>query len=146
MMKNLKISNMTLSDLDEIREIYDEEFESTWSTSILESELTNVSSKYIIARFNNEIVGFAGIWFSVDDAHVTNIVVKKSFRHQGIGSLLLEQLIEIAKSCKSSLTLEVNTKNTYAQKLYNKYNFKNLGVRKKYYNGTEDAYIMTLYF
>ena len=101
--------------------------------------------KRIIAVKNGEIVGFAGIWYSVDDAHITNIVVRKSYRNKGIGSLLLEKLIELAKP-KTSLTLEVNTKNEIAQKLYLKYGFKNLGIRKKYYDGIEDAYIMTLYF
>ena len=100
---------------------------------------------YIVAKENGEIVGFAGIWYSVDDAHITNIVVRKSYRNKGIGSLLLEKLIELAKT-KTSLTLEVNTKNEIAQKLYLKYGFKNLGIRKKYYDGIEDAYIMTLYF
>lgn len=145
-MENLSLTLMQPSDLNSIKNIYDEEFENTWKLSVLESELTNISSKYIIARINDEIVGFAGIWFSVDDAHITNIVVRKSFRNKGIGSLLLEKLIELTtENYKACLTLEVNTKNIYAQKLYNKYNFKNLGIRKKYYNGTEDAYIMTLH-
>ena len=145
-MENINISAMKLCDLDEFETIYNTDFENTWKFSTLKSELSNPSSKCIIARLNNEIVGFAGIWLSVDDAHITNIVVKKSYRNQGIGSLLLEELIELTKKhSKVCLTLEVNTKNTYAQRLYCKYNFENLGIRKKYYNGTEDAYIMTLY-
>lgn len=145
-MENLKFTKMTLSDLDEIENIFDTDFPSSWKISTLKSELMNESSKYIVVRYDNEIVGFAGVWFSVDDAHITNIVVKKSFRNMGIGSKLLEKLIDLTKeNYKASLTLEVNTKNTYAQKLYNKYNFKNLGIRKKYYNGTDDAFIMTLY-
>lgn len=145
-MEKINITTMKLYDLDEIEDIYNKDFENTWKFTTLKSELTNPSSKCVIARLNNEIVGFAGIWFSVDDAHVTNIVVKKSFRNKGIGSLLLEKLIELTKeNYKSCLTLEVNTKNIYAQKLYTKYRFKNLGIRKNYYNGSEDAFIMTLY-
>lgn len=145
-MENLNISDMKLCDLDEIEAIYNTDFENTWKFSTLKSELSNPFSKCIIARLNNKVVGFAGIWFSVDDAHVTNIVVKKSHRNKGIGSLLLEKLINLTKeNCKSCLTLEVNTNNIYAQRLYTKYNFKNLGIRKNYYNGLEDAFIMTLY-
>lgn len=136
---------MNLSDFQEIEPIYNLEFDDFWKPQNLKSELQNVSSKYIVAKENGEIVGFAGIWYSVDDAHITNIVVRKSYRNKGIGSLLLEKLIELAKT-KTSLTLEVNTKNEIAQKLYLKYGFKNLGIRKKYYDGIEDAYIMTLYF
>ncbi len=58
---------------------------------------------------------------------------------------MLKVLIELGKA-KESLTLEVNTQNEIAQKLYLKYGFENLGVRKKYYGGTQDAYIMTLYY
>lgn len=136
---------MNLGNFQEIEPIYNLEFDDFWKPQNLKSELQNVSSKYIVAKENGEIVGFAGIWYSVDDAHITNIVVRKSYRNKGIGSLLLEKLIELAKT-KTSLTLEVNTKNEIAQKLYLKYGFKNLGIRKKYYDGIEDAYIMTLYF
>lgn len=136
---------MNLGDFQEIEPIYNLEFDDFWKPQNLKSELQNVSSKYIVAKENGEIVGFAGIWYSVDDAHITNIVVRKSYINKGIGSLLLEKLIELAKT-KTSLTLEVNTKNEIAQKLYLKYGFKNLGIRKKYYDGIEDAYIMTLYF
>lgn len=136
---------MTLNDFNEIEPIYNLEFDDFWKPLNLKSELENISSKYIVAKEGNTIVGFAGIWFSVDDAHITNIVVRKDFRNKGIGSLLLERLIELAK-CKTALTLEVNVKNKIAQKLYLKYGFEILGIRKKYYDGIEDAYIMTLRF
>lgn len=141
----MEISTMTLDDFNIIEPILNTEFDDFWSPQNLKSELLNPNSKYIVAKQNGEIIGFAGIWFSVDDVHITNIVVKKSYRHQGIGKALLEQLISMAK-VKDSLTLEVNTKNSNAIKLYEKYNFKTLGIRKKYYDGVEDAYIMTLYF
>lgn len=143
-MDNIQISDMTLNDFNEIEPIYNSDFDDFWETRNLKSELENINSKYIVAKIDNNIVGFAGIWFSVDDAHITNIVVHKNYRHHGIGSVLLEELIKLAK-VKNSITLEVNTKNIYAQKLYLKYGFKNLGIRKKYYNGVEDAFIMTLY-
>jgi len=146
-MDNIQISNMSLDDFYEIAPIYNNKFDDFWNASILKSELDNINSKYIVAKLNNTVVGFAGIWFSVDDAHITNIVVHKDFRHNGIGSKLLEVLILLAKQYKkNALTLEVNTKNEYAKKLYLKYNFENLGIRKKYYKGMDDAFIMTLYF
>lgn len=144
-MDNIQILDMTLDDFREIEEIYSSHFDDFWQANNLKSELENINSKYIVAKLENKTIGFAGIWFSVDDAHITNIVVHKAYRQQGVGSLLLKNIINIAK-CKDSLTLEVNTKNENAQKLYLKFGFKNLGVRKKYYNNTEDAFIMTLYF
>ena len=113
-MDNLQILDMCFDDFNEIEPIFSD-FDDFWTTQNLKSELANINSKYIVAKLETQTVGFAGIWFSVDDAHITNIVVHKDFRHNGIGSKLLERLIELAK-IKTSLTLEVNTKNTDAQK------------------------------
>ena len=92
------------------------------------------------------LVGFAGISVCLDEATLSNIVVKKSCRGRGIGGELLESLIDICSELNlKTFTLEVNTKNEPAIHLYEKFGFKNLGIRKKYYNNTQDAYIMTKY-
>ena len=137
---------MTITDLDAIKDNLYTDFDDFWSYNIFKSELENENSKYIIAIFNNEIIGFAGIWQVIDEAHITNIVIRKDFRKLGIGSLLLEKLIDICKNLESinSITLEVNEDNITAQKLYEKFNFKVLGKRKNYYNN-KAAIIMTLY-
>lgn len=140
----IQIHKMTIQDLEQISTILSTEFDDFWNENLLKGEIENPNSKCIIAKSNNEIVGFACIWKAVDDIHITNIVVKKIYRKQGIGSLLLKELIEISnKDNMTSITLEVNAKNLPAQNLYEKYGFKVLGRRKKYYNGTEDAIIMT---
>lgn len=144
-MDNIEISIMTTSDLENIKESLLEEFDDFWQYSTFENELKNPNSKYIKACNKDEIIGFAGIWKSVDDVHITNIVTKKDYRKKGIGSILLLKLIEISKSISgiTSITLEVNKNNLPAIKLYEKYGFKNVGLRKKYYNNTYDALIMT---
>ena len=145
-MDNLEISDMTISDFELISPILSSDFDDFWSSQTLKSELNNENSEYIVAKLNNQIVGFAGIWKSVDDVHITDIVVKKDFRKNGIGSLLLQKLILLTKNSNyKELTLEVNANNIAAQKLYLKFGFKELGIRKKYYNNTDDAVIMTLY-
>ena len=75
-MDNIKISAMTLPDLDSISDILTCEFDDFWNYNLFKSELENKNSMYIVAKLNNQIVGFAGIWFSVDDIHITNIVLK----------------------------------------------------------------------
>lgn len=143
----ININQMTLLDLLEIKNILVSEFDDFWNFDIFKSELENENSKYLVAKFNNEIVGFAGIWKAVDDMHITNIVTKKFYRNNGIASKLLERLIQLAKEDNVlSLTLEVNDNNIYAIKLYEKYNFKKIGLRKNYYSQNENAIIMTLYF
>ena len=73
-----------------------------------------------------------------------NIVVKKEKRGKKIGKLLLENLIKISKDVKAkSITLEVNMKNEVAINLYKKFEFNEVGIRKKYYNNVDDALIMT---
>ena len=137
---------MTITDLDAIKDNLYTDFDDFWSYNIFKSELENENSRYIIAILNNEIIGFAGIWQVIDEAHITNIVVRKDFRKLGIGSLLLEKLISICKNLESinSITLEVDESNIPAQKIYEKFNFKVLGKRKNYYKD-KAAIIMTLY-
>lgn len=74
-----------------------------------------------------------------------NIVVRKDKRGLGIGSSILEEIVKIAIALQAkTITLEVNEKNLYAIKLYQKYGFKQVGLRKKYYNNTDDAILMTV--
>lgn len=138
---------MTLADFEEIKDILVEEFDNFWKPSILESELKSENSKYIVVKENGKIVGFAGLWFSPIDAEITNIVTKKSERKRGIGTLLLDKLIEMAKEAnRDNISLEVNENNVAAGILYENAGFEIAGIRKNYYNGKENAIIMTKYF
>lgn len=144
-MDSIKIFDMTMQDLDCISNILESDFDDFWTVTTLKNELLNPNSKYIIAKLNNTIVGFAGIWKAVDDVHITNIVVNKKFRKQNIGSLMLSKLLELAKLEPNitSITLEVNSNNISAIKLYKKFGFQVVGLRKKYYNNIDDAIIYT---
>ena len=140
----IKISKMNIDDLNKISPVLLTEFDDFWNYNIFKSELENENSKYVVAKNNDEIVGFAGIWISIDEAHVTNIVTKKDLRKNGIGSTPLEELINLSKTLNLvSITLEVNENNLDAIKLYEKFGFEKLGIRKKYYNNTDNALIMT---
>lgn len=141
---NLKIEKMTLDDLDSIQGILLTDFDNFWTYSTFIEELNNTNSYFIVAKNDDEIVGFAGLKVIVDEADIMNIVVKQSFRHNGIGSVLLEDLISYAKVKNlKTITLEVNEHNLSAIRLYDKFNFDHIGIRKKYYNGESDAIIMS---
>jgi len=90
------------------------------------------------------IVGFAGLWLMVDEAHVTTIAVHPDHRHRGVGELMLATLIEHAYDIGARVvTLEVRVSNTVAQGLYRKYGFHEAGIRRRYYSDNdEDALIM----
>ena len=96
-MKNeVQITEMSLFDLENIKDILISDFDDFWNYNILKSELESSNSKYIIAKSNDgEIIGFAGIKIILDSADIMNIVVKKSWRKQGVGNLLLSNLISI---------------------------------------------------
>lgn len=141
------IEKMTKEHLNQIKDILQEQFDEFWNASVLSKELENPLSDYIVALCGEEVVGYVGLWQPVDEGHVTNIVTKKDKRGNGIGALMLEEIIKLAKFKQlQSVTLEVNVHNNIAIKLYEKYNFKEVGRRPKYYNGTDDAIIMTLKF
>jgi ribosomal-protein-alanine N-acetyltransferase len=91
------------------------------------------------------LVGFAGIWVMADDAHITNLAVRKEYQRRGIGELLLLSVIAMAGELKASImTLEVRASNLPAQSLYRKYGFTQVGVRQGYYlDNKEDGIIMS---
>lgn len=132
---NIKIEKMTMSDLNNIKNILITDFDDFWNYNTLKEELQNKNSHYIVAKSpDDEIVGFAGIKIILDQSDVMNIVVKKSFRNNGIGSLLLEELISISNSFSTtSITLEVMEENYSAIHLYEKFGFSKIGIRKNYY-------------
>lgn len=136
------VEKMCLKDLDEISKNLSTDFDDFWSYSIFESELKQDNSHYLVAKVNKKIVGFAGIKLMVDSADLMNIVTKKQFRNQGIASILLEHIIKLVKKLNvNSIFLEVNSKNVYAIKLYEKYGFYIISRRKDYYINN-DAIIM----
>lgn len=94
---------------------------------------------------NKNIVGYVAVRHMYDEAHVTSIAVRKSFRGIGMGELLLMSAVSNAmKKNYKTTTLEVRVSNRIAQSLYKKYGFNEVGIRKRYYSDNdEDAYIMT---
>lgn len=91
------------------------------------------------------LVGMAGIWMMVDEAHIVTIAVRRSHRHQGLGEWLLISIIDLSMQMRAKyVTLEVRESNRTAQALYEKYGFTKAGTRRKYYSDNgEDALIMT---
>ncbi|MBR3613623.1 MAG: ribosomal protein S18-alanine N-acetyltransferase [Clostridia bacterium] len=142
----VKIEEMTFEDFEKIKAILTTEFDEFWTPSILKSELESKLSKYVVAKQDGNILGFAGVIMLPDDVEITNIVTKKTERKKGIGKLLLDKLIQIAFELEKDISLEVNEKNIPAINLYKNAGFKEVGIRKKYYNGSDNAIIMTKNF
>lgn len=92
-----------------------------------------------------QIIGYAGMWIMVDEAHITTIAIREAWRGKGLGELLLASLIAAAAEAGAErVTLEVRVSNETAQNLYRKYGFRQEGLRRRYYSdNNEDAHIMT---
>lgn len=145
---DVNITNMTINDFEEIADNLEENFDDFWSASILRQEIENsfnLPKYYFVAKSNSEIVGFCGVNQILDELDITNIVTKKDKRNLGIASSLLNYIISFASTLNiKTITLEVNENNTSALHLYEKFNFQNVGVRKNYYNGKDNAILMNL--
>jgi [ribosomal protein S18]-alanine N-acetyltransferase len=116
-----------------------------WSMSLFLSELAlRTTRAYFVARVGREVVGYAGLMMTAEDGHVTTIAVDPKWHRHKIGTRLLLGLAReaIARGAEN-LTLEVRLSNKGAQDLYRRFGFSPVGVRKGYYQETnEDALVM----
>lgn len=135
---NLYIDIMNLSNLEKIKDVLENDFDDFWNYNIFKSELNNPNSTYFVVKENDLIVGFSGILIVLDEADITNIVVKKDHRGKGISNLLLEKIIDFCIEKQiNKINLEVNSANTVAINLYKKFGFKEVGLRKNYYKDND---------
>lgn len=144
--KDINISYLDKSDIDEISEIEATAYgDHHWSKESFYSELNNKIAKYYVAKLpNGKCVGYSGSWHIVDEMHITTLAVHKDYKRNYIGeSLIVKMLEDCYNEFIKYITLEVRVSNIPAIKLYEKYGFKSLGVRKGYYqDNNEDALIM----
>lgn len=144
-MNNITVRNLEQKDLDMLMEIEKLSYgEHHWSKESFYNELKNNLAHYYCAFDNDKLLGYAGCWHILEEAHITTLAVHPDYRGQSIAQKLLVKLIDDCYVAKIKyITLEVRLSNTPAIKLYEKYGFKSIGTRKNYYqdNG-EDALIM----
>ena len=117
-----------------------------WTRGIFQSELGQVprARHYVAARIGGEVVGYAGLMFAADDAHVTTIAVDPAWQRSKVATRLLLHLAhEAIARGSTALTLEVRVSNEAAQALYRRFGFAPAGVRRNYYaEQGEDALVM----
>jgi ribosomal-protein-alanine N-acetyltransferase len=117
-----------------------------WTHRVFVDELSQVRSgsrSYIVAYVGDTLVGYAGLFYSAGDAHVTNIATHPTWQGRGIATELMLDLCDLAVSNEcTAMTLEVRASNDIAQRLYRRFGFVPAGVRKKYYENSEDAIVM----
>ena len=147
------LESLQVTDIDDLMVIEQEAFSAPWSASMYRHEMTrNELGHYLALRFQANgsepglLLGYAGFWLLVDEAHISTIAVRTGWRGHGLGEWLLLGLLQKAIAVQArEATLEVRVSNVAAQGLYRKLGFEVVGRRKRYYSDNgEDALIMTL--
>ncbi|MFN8622263.1 MAG: ribosomal protein S18-alanine N-acetyltransferase [Chloroflexota bacterium] len=142
----LRVEPMSLSDIPAVHDIERASFPVPWPANAFRQELeTNKLARYLVVRAGERTVAYGGIWLMVDEAHVTTFAVLPSWRRRGVGARLMLALMELAADVGArELTLEVRLSNIAARTLYQRFGFRPVGVRPRYYSDNgEDALIMT---
>ena len=140
------VEPMTFDDLPEVHRIERASFTSPWPEHAYKSELeSNRLAHYLVARVGDQLIGYGGMWLMVDEAHITTFAIHPAWRRQHIGERLLLAFLDLAVDRGAhEATLEVRLSNLAARRLYEKYGFRPVGLRPRYYSDdNEDALIMT---
>lgn len=142
-MMDYKITAMALGHVSQVAQIEAACFSDPWPQNIIENELTNPLSYWLVAENGGCVLGYVGSQTVMDESDMMNIAVRSDFRGQGIARALVVALISALKEKGSqSLTLEVRASNAPAIALYESFGFELVGRRKNYYfHPQEDALI-----
>ncbi|MGH9082715.1 MAG: ribosomal protein S18-alanine N-acetyltransferase [Acidimicrobiales bacterium] len=144
----IELVPMRRRDLRKVMAIEEQVFPEPWSHAIFASELSLRRGRaYRVARLGREMVGYLGMMFQDEEAHVTTVAVEPAHQGTGIGTELMLGAARIAvEEGGRHISLEVAVGNIRAQALYRRFGFVPVGVRKGYYQATgEDAYVMWAY-
>ena len=134
---------MTMDDVETVAAIEFKSFSLPWTLEDFWYETIRKDSISIVGEIDGQVVAYACVWISFDEADVANIAVEENFRGRGIGTKIFAEIIRLVKlRGVNALTLEVRISNTAAIKLYEKFGLRSVGRRKGYYEDGEDALIM----
>ena len=142
----LRIEPMRIEDLPEVHAIERASFDAPWPPEAYRNDLeTNRLAQYLVARVGDEIAAYGGMWLMVDEGHIITFAVHPEWRRQHIGERLLLAFLDLAADRGAhEATLEVRLSNLPARRLYEKFGFRPVGLRPRYYSDNgEDALIMT---
>ncbi|HET6445356.1 MAG TPA: ribosomal protein S18-alanine N-acetyltransferase [candidate division Zixibacteria bacterium] len=146
-----RLRPMRLSDITSVMRIERTSFPVPWKESayhyeVAENRIANYQVLTVtLADLPEKVIGYAGFWMLIDEAHISTIAVTKNWRRRGLGKLLILNLLNLAyKSEAEVATLEVRKSNTTAQALYRSLRFEIAGGKRRYYQGREDAIIMSV--
>lgn len=142
----IEITTMKGRHVEEVAALEQISFSEPWSEQAFWDTLDNEEYIYLVALFEDKVVGYAGCVISLDEGSVTNIAVHKNYRKIGIGEELMLQLRkQLALRAVKQIFLEVRESNVAARILYRKCGYEEMGLRKNFYRKPdEDGIVMRL--
>lgn len=135
---------MTVDDISQVAEIERQIFSIPWSEKAFRDSMESDNTIYIVAKENNNVAGYAGMYLSFEEGNITNVAVNPLSRRKGIGEKIVRDILNRAyEKGVRDVFLEVRETNSVAIALYEKIGFKEEGIRKNFYDKPrENALIM----
>jgi ribosomal-protein-alanine N-acetyltransferase len=138
---------MQMDDLDTIMVIEPQIYPYPWTRGNFSDSLNSGYSAWVLMHYE-EIIGYSLMMMVLDEAHLLNLSIAKTYQKQGLGRTLLEHMVDIAKNNQmANMFLEVRQSNISAIALYENMGFNEMAIRRNYYPATnerEDAVLMGL--
>jgi ribosomal-protein-alanine N-acetyltransferase len=133
-------------DISEVLKIERLSFTTPWSETSFYNELYSRNSITRIAEFNGIVIGYICVKHIADECHILNLAVHPDYRRRGIATMLLnDAIVKLRLHGCRFFYLEVRTSNYAARKMYERFGFNMVGIRKSYYaNPVEDAVVMMM--
>lgn len=145
---------MTLADLDEVSAIEAASFSDPWTPESFHElvQSPHYSSCPVLLLPSKDkkapprVIGYLVLWYLEPEMHIANVAVHPNYRGQGWGAALIRAALHLGKQWGATrFLLEVRKSNTAARGLYDKFGFRQIAVRKRYYrNPVEDALVLSL--
>lgn len=137
------VREMVKEDLDEIVSIESSLYKDVWNKEAYIRDLENEIAFNYVLEHDGVILGYYGFWLMFDNIDITKVSIRKELQGKGLSKILMEDMFNrISNSDINTITLEVRVSNNVAISLYEKYGFKKISTREKYYENIEDAYVM----
>lgn len=137
------VREMTKEDLEEVVNIESSLYKDKWNKEAYLRDLENEIAYNYVLEHKGVILGYYGFWLMFDNIDITKVSIRKELQGKGLSKILMEDMFNrISNSDINTITLEVRVSNEVAIALYEKYGFKKISVREKYYENVEDAYVM----
>jgi ribosomal-protein-alanine N-acetyltransferase len=141
-----KIRKMTLAHLDAVVQIEKQLFSDPWSRRSFQFEiLANQYSLPLVLLLDKNLIGYGIVWIIFGEFHIANLAIHPDYQQKGFGSYLLKEILKKAVGLDYAI-LEVRESNLKAIRLYEKFGFERIAVRRHYYSNGDDAIIMRRWF